>query len=135
MAYYIMVGEGVYPIAQIAETHRDHLPIKCWTFGEKITVDIPQPIVYDLVAEDEDEYDQIPNIHYLADFLPIPFMHSSVYEALLAAGVVNLQIYDALICDSSNGVEHKDFKAYNLVGVVAAADMNASTMMEASDSA
>lgn len=131
MAYFIMVGEGVYPIAPIKKCYRKHLEIDIWDDGVKLNIDVPEPIVYDL---DEDEYDQVPNVDCLADHLPVPFMHISLYEALLAAGVDNLQVYNAVIRDPIRGIEYKDFKAFNIVGMVSAADMDASTMMETSDS-
>lgn len=134
LAYYIMVGEGVYPIAPIKKCYREHLEVDWWTFGEKLHIEVPQPIVYDLEVLDEDDYDQVPNVKNLADHLCVPFMHNSLYEALLAAGVDNLQVYDAVIRDIARGIDHRDFKAYNVVGLVAAADMEESTMMGTSDS-
>lgn len=131
MAYFIMVGEGTYPIAPIKKCYRQHLEVDIWDDGVKLNIEVPEPIVYEL---DEDEYDESPNVRSLADHLPVPFMHNSVYEALLAAGVDNLQAYDALIRDPIRGIEYKDFKAFNIVGVVSAADMDASTMMGTSDS-
>lgn len=131
MAHFVMVGEGKYPIAAVKKTHREHLQWDDWLDGAYIDFDVPEPIVYDL---EEDEYDEIPNVPNLDDSLPIPFMHNSLYEALQAAGVDNLQVYRAVIRDLKRGIEYKDYKAFNIVGVVSAADMGASTMMGTSDS-
>lgn len=131
MAYYVMVGESVYPAASVAKTHREHLPRPTWINGQYIDFEVPQPIVYDLKI---DEYDTIPNVKVLGDAQPIPYIHNSLMEALLAAGVDNIQYYDAVIRDLKRNIDHTDFKAFNVVGLVSAADMSASTMMGTSNS-
>lgn len=132
MNYYIMVAEGDYPIAVIEKTHKEHLPKKKWMDGNKLDFEIGEPIIYDL-EDDEDEYDEVPNIEALGDHLPIPFICTDLHEALLAAGVDNLQVFDAVIRDLKRGIEHKNYKAFNVVGKVAAADMEASARMGVSD--
>lgn len=131
MAYYVMVGESVYPAASVAKTHREHLPRPTWINGQFIDFEVPQPIVYDLKI---DEYDTIPNVKVLGDASPVPYMHNSIMEALLAVGVDNIQYYDAVIRDLKRNIDHTDFKAFNVVGLVSAADMSASTMMGTSNS-
>lgn len=49
-----------------------------------------------------------------------PLMRNDVLEALTAAGVDNLDVYDAVI-KSETGVEISGYKAYNLLGLVRAA--------------
>lgn len=134
MAHYVMVGEGKYPIAAIKKCYRDHLEVNNWMSGELLSIDVPEPIVYDLEVEDDDEYDETPNIRILSKGLPIPFMHNNLYEALVASGIDNIQVYDAVIRDLQLGIEHKNYKAFNIVGVVSAADMTTSSMMGISDS-
>jgi hypothetical protein len=102
--------------------------------GQSLSMNVPEPIVYDLEDDTKYEYDQIPNIRTLSKGLPIPFMRDDLYEALVAAGVDNLQVYDAVIRDLQRGIDHKNYKAFNIVGVIAAADMDESTMMGTSDS-
>jgi hypothetical protein len=131
MAYYVMVGEGSYPVAAIEEIRREHLKRKSWLDGTYLDLDIPEPIIYEL---EEDEYDEVPNIRPLSKGLPIPFMHNTLYEALRAAGVDNLQVFDAVIIDKKRGIEYRDYKAFNIVGTVAAADLGGSTMMGTSES-
>jgi hypothetical protein len=128
MAHYVMVGEGTYPQAVIEHIHREHLENDLWIDGDIIDFDVPEPILYDLDPE------RLGNLEILYDAEPIPVMHISLLEALKAAGVDNLQTYDAVIRDLTNGIEYKDYKAFNVVGKVAAADMGGSTMMGTSDS-
>ena len=132
MAHYVMVNEGVHPVAAIKKCHRDHLDIDSWIDGGFLNISVPEPIEYDLKI---DEYDEAPNIRTLSKGLPIPFMRNDLYEALVEAGVDNLQVYNAVIHDLKRGVDHKNYKAFNIVGKVSAADMGASTMMGTSDSA
>ena len=131
MVHYVIDGEGVYPIADIEKIHRSHLEVDNWMSGTELRFDVPTPIIYEL---EEDEYDEPPNIPPFDDSLPIPYMHNDLYEAFLAAGVNNLQVYDAVIRDLKRGIEHNDYKAFNVVGVVSAANMDESEMMNISDS-
>jgi hypothetical protein len=133
MTYYVMVSKSIHPGAVIQKCYRDHLQNNNWMGGEYNDFDVPQPVVYEL-KDDRYEMEEPPNIRVMSDSLPVPVMHNSLCEALLAAGVDNIQYYDAVIRDLKRGIDHTDYKAFNIVGVVAAADMTASTMMGTSDS-
>ena len=63
-----------------------------------------------------------------------PIMRDDLVEALHAVGVDNLQLFPAVIKDPTKGTEYKNYKAFNIVGVVAAADMAKSVRLTASDS-
>lgn len=135
MTHYVMVGEGVYPIVPIKDYESDHLERDSWMNGDIINFKVPEPIRYELEGDVDNELDDsIPGPKILYDELPIPVMHISLLDALKFAGVTNLQTYDAVLRDSTNGIEYKDYKAFNVVGKVAAADMEESTMMSASNS-
>ena len=128
MPYYVMVGEGVYPVARIKKTHRDHLENDLWIDGNFITFNVPEPILYDLDPK------RPGNPKILYDAATIPVMHISLLDALTAVGVDNLQVYDAIIRDLDKGIEYKNYKAFNIVGKISAADMDKSIMMGTSDS-
>jgi hypothetical protein len=64
----------------------------------------------------------------------VPIMHDSVCTALKTAGVSNIQYFDAILRDPLSGTSRSDFKAFNVVGLVACADMNASQLMGTSSS-
>ena len=49
-------------------------------------------------------------------------MSDAFHEALLEAGVDNLEVYDAVIQSKDGSVVHKGYKAFNLVGLISAAD-------------
>lgn len=128
-----MVSKAIYPGASIRKSYRDHLQRDSWMSGKYNDFDVPQPIVYEL-EEDEYEMDEPANIRVMNEALPVPVMHNSLCEALLAAGVDNIQYYNAVIRDLKRGIDHKEYKAFNIVGLIAAADMSSSSMMGASDS-
>ena len=128
MSYYVMVGEGVYPVARIEDIHDEDLEDDLWMHGGIVTCEVPEPILYDL----DPRFPGNPKVLY--DAPSIPIMHVSLLDALIACGVDNLDTYDAVLRDLDKGIEYKDYKAFNVIGLVAAADMNKSTMMGTSDS-
>lgn len=56
----------------------------------------------------------------------LPLYREDFIAALKAAGVDNLDLYDAEITDPDNGQVHTNYKAVNIIGLVAAADMDKS---------
>lgn len=139
MAHYVMVGEGDYPAAYIEKIYDEDIQDDLWITGDIITFNVPTPILYDLKLTeifdpDTDSYiyEGTPKTFYDAE--PIPCMHTALLDALTAAGVDNLQTYDAVLRDLTHGIEYKDYKAFNVVGKIAAADMRQSVMMGTSDS-
>ena len=61
-------------------------------------------------------------------------MRDDLIQALIEVGVDNLQLFPALVADSAKKIEHTNYKAVNIVGVIACANMGASTLMGTSDS-
>jgi hypothetical protein len=55
-----------------------------------------------------------------------PLYRDDLVAALRACGVDNLDVYDARIIDPDNGQVHTNYKAVNILGLVAAADMGKS---------
>jgi len=130
VVHYVMVSEGVYPIAATKDCHSGQLKIENWLNGTYLDINVPGPILYDL---EEDEYDEVPNVRTLSKGMPIPYMRNDLYDALVAVGVDNLQVFDAVIRDLKRGLEYENYKSFNIVGKVSAADMDASSMMGTSD--
>jgi hypothetical protein len=126
MAYFVMRCDGVYPSAVIDKG--PNLGDPPWFHGGRLTEDFPLPLVYTLDPECPG------NLAAMYSGESYPIMRNDLIEALEAAGVDNLQLFPAVIRDPSNGVEHNNYKAFNIVGVVAAADMSKSVLMGTSDS-
>jgi uncharacterized protein DUF1629 len=55
--------------------------------------------------------------------VPIPVMSRRLMKILQDAGVSNVEYYDAVIKDLEGGTEHVTHVAYNIVGAIAAADL------------
>ncbi|MDL1888838.1 hypothetical protein FBQ96_04515 [Nitrospirales bacterium NOB] len=125
MAYYAMVCEGKHPIMPIARgpNFRGN-----WRDGQVITEAVPQPLIYTL----DPDYPGSPKAMYYGEAIPV--VREDVIEVIRQAGVDNIQYFDAVLRDPSTGKEYRNYKAYNIVGLVACADMQASELMGTSDS-
>ena len=124
-SYYVMVGEGEDPIMPIAKGPDLE---GNWRDGAVLTDPIPQPLVYTLDAE----YPGDPKPMYYEKAIPV--MRDDVAEVLARAGVDNIQYFDAILKDPGSGREYRNYKAYNIVGLVACADMKKSVLMGTSAS-
>ncbi len=125
MPYYVMVCEGVYPSAVI--DHGPRMDDAPWNLGVTIDQDFPVPMEYVLKSKPG-------NLKAMYEALKYPIMSDDLVAALRAAGVDNLQLFDAVVEDPNTGQRHSNYKAFNIVGVVAAADMGKSKLMGTSDS-
>ena len=123
MAHYVMVGEGQYPVAPIRVCPR--LPGGPWYRGYRLRIQVPTPLRYALEADRETP--GIMKALYAEESVPV--MRDDLVETLVAAGVDNLELFPAVITDPMTGEEHTNYKAFNVVGLVAAADLGASKMM------
>lgn len=94
--------------------------IRLWSSGIRHEKEVPVPI--------EIEYETFhgyegPPIDLLD--VGIPIMSEKLAEALLSFGVKNIDFYDAILTHKVTRATYK-FKAFNVIGLVAAADMNKS---------
>ena len=119
-----MDGEGVHPVAVIAATrNRQNFKKRRWIDGNKLDFEVTERVIYDL----DPRVPGTPKDLYQSQ--PIPAMSDRLVEALQAAGVDNLELFDAVLVDAANDKEYSNYKAFNIVGKVRAADMSASTRM------
>ena len=126
MPFFVMTCNGVYPSAAIGQG--PGLNDAPWFHGRPIADAIPQPLVYRLDPQ------RPGNIPEMMDDMSRPLMSDNLIAALRAVGVDNLQLFDAVIEDPTTGAKHTNYKAFNIIGVVAAADMDKSVLMGTSDS-
>lgn len=126
MAYFVMTCNGVYPSAAMADEPEEGGA--SWFHGRPITMSMPNPLIYRLDPQ------RPGNIREMMDDLSRPLMSDSLVAALSAVGVDNLQLFDAVIEDPATGATHTNYKAFNVIGVVDAADMSKSVCMGTSDS-
>lgn len=123
--YFVMVGEGKHPVMPIGRgpAFRGN-----WCDGRLITTPVPQPLVYTL----DPDFPGNPKAIYYEEGIPV--MRDDVVAALQRAGVDNLQLFNAVLRDPKSGTEYRDYKAFNIVGLVSCADMARSERMPTSDS-
>lgn len=125
MDYFVMVCEGAHPVMPIGSAPKIS---GSWRTGDFIAHSVPAPLVYTL----DTDYEGAPKAMYYEESVPV--MRDDVAAALADAGVDNIQYFPAILRNPKTGQEHRNYKAYNILGTVAAADMSASELMGTSDS-
>ncbi len=90
-----------------------------WNMGERITQELPCPIHIDLYTDEGDA--MVPMFH-----AGILLMEKKMVEALVGAGVDNLQLFTAILHDRENGIDYDHYYAVNIVGLVACVDFDQS---------
>src|SRR5712691_8445997 len=94
--------------------------IRLWRGGRKHTSDVPTPIEIDF--EPLRDYDGPPI--ELRDVC-IPIMSARLADTLVEAGVDSVDFYEAVLKNTKTGQRY-DYRAFNVVGNVAAADLERS---------
>lgn len=118
--YYVMERNGTIPGRWVDEY--PFLKGVRFTRGSPITVPVPQPLEIRLKPLDPDADDHGPEIpEYLQG--RIPLFRRDLVDAMVAAGVDNLELYDAVLVDPDDGARHDTHRAVNIIGTIAAADM------------
>jgi hypothetical protein len=90
-----------------------------WITGRRIDVPVPTPFEVDLDTSEGDAL--VPMFE-----MGVLMLTQEMIAALEGAGVDNLDTYDAIIHDRAQGIQHTGYKAVNIIGVVACADLGAS---------
>jgi hypothetical protein len=126
MPYFVMACNGEYPSAALAK--RPKLDSPPWFFGHKV----PNPPVETLVYQTDPKRSGNLKMMYAAEDFPV--MRDDLVEALRAVGVDNLETFPAVIRDVTTGIDHTNYKAFNIIGVAAVADMGKSVTMPHSES-
>jgi hypothetical protein len=87
-----------------------------WFGGRRFETAPVEPIVVTIRPKNEDG-------ELLPFFGTATLMSTPFYEALREAGVDNLDVYEAVIQSEDGSIVYKGYKAFNLIGVVRAADL------------
>lgn len=87
-----------------------------WRTGCRFAQPPPVPVLVDLSPE-------FPGVMVPMFDSGILLFSSRMLEAVAAAGVDNLDCYDAVIRETASGKTWSEYKAVNIVGVVACADL------------
>jgi hypothetical protein len=122
---YYVLDRGVQPGRWIGESPR---PVDGVSFrtGRVITRAVPDPLEFTLKPMNARSADHGPAMpSYLKARSPL--FRDDLVDAMRACGVDNLDVYEAIISDPDSGERRRDYKAINIIGLVAAADMARST--------
>lgn len=92
-----------------------------WLFGRRF-LRLPTTPVVATIQEGYEHAEQ------LAYFGTPPIMSSAFAAALGEAGVDNLDLYDAVLRSEDGRIVYEGYKAFNVVGLVAAADLGKSLL-------
>jgi hypothetical protein len=100
------------------------LPGVSWSSGAWITAEIPAPLEVTLepLGNDSDEGPALPA--WLKG--TIPLVRRDLVAALQRCGVDHLQLFDAVVIDPDDGSRHALYQAVNVLGLIAAADLDRS---------
>lgn len=122
--YYLLEGQNPdYPGRWMGKT--PYIEGINFRLGERFDQDVPQPLEFTLQPLDEHDPEsgaEMPVVFTKS----ILVLHDDLIKAMRAFGVDNIDTYDAVIHDPDNGESHTNYKAVNIVGLVAAADMEKS---------
>ena len=93
--------------------------VESWMGGSLITVPVPEPIQLELDPNEPGPLKEMYNLEMLV-------MSERLVSTLQTAGVDNLQVFRATIYDPNSGTRRNDYRVVNIVGRVAAADLDKS---------
>lgn len=97
-----------------------------WAFGRVFTTPVPRPLEgFVLKKLNPDAADHGPELPpYFMNTIPV--LRDDLLAAMRECGATNLDAYDAEILDPDSGKKITNYKAVNIIGLVAAADMQKS---------
>jgi hypothetical protein len=94
-----------------------------WFFGKRFVEPPEEPVVVKIRPENEDG-------ELLPMFGPATLMSDELYAAIASAGVDNLEVFKAEIRSKDGAIVHRGYKAFNIVGLVKAADIKDTVFSE-----
>ncbi|HEX9886357.1 MAG TPA: hypothetical protein VGA70_07700, partial [Longimicrobiales bacterium] len=110
--FYVMKCPGTLP-GTMLQSWPDH-PESPWMRGTPV-----EPLDGSAIFTLSESYPGNLKAWYEAS---IPLIRDDLREALEAAGVDNLQTFDAILVEPWSGAEHANYKAVNIVGIASAVD-------------
>jgi hypothetical protein len=112
--YYVLDAQN--PKRMLLYSLEDPSLDDSWVYGAPFTTPPETPITVGIIPG----YEQAELMPY---FGTPPVMSEKFYAALVGAGVDNLVAYEAVLASEDGKVRHQGFKAFNLIGLVKAADL------------
>jgi hypothetical protein len=93
-----------------------------WNRGAIITVSVPDPFPVTLKPLNPQSSDHSPHLPSLLEGTG-PLFRDDLVDAMRSYGVDNLQTFNVALQDPDNGQTYTNYKAVNVLGLIAAADM------------
>lgn len=93
---------------------------RSWIIGLPFEQPPPVPVPVSIEHGEEGLQPELTDV-------PLPLMSRRLAECLTAAGVSNIDFYPARVTEQASGRCHDGLLAFNLIGLVAAADLSRST--------
>lgn len=90
-----------------------------WMLGRPIEKEIPTPILIELDPEN-------PGLMMPMFYSGVLLFSDEMITVLHKLGITNFQCFDAILCDTVNNVDYTNYKLINIIGLVAAANLDMS---------
>lgn len=117
--YFIMASENPdrMLLSGMPEANPEDPFTDDWLFGARFSIELDEPVVA-----------TIQQRHIAGEVLPYfdaqPIVSNEFYQALLEAGVNNLDAYECILQSEDGKIQYKGFKAINIIGLIKAAGKN-----------
>jgi hypothetical protein len=99
--------------------YQDDDPLRSWTLGRRFTNSPRIPLLASLRMRKDSKLMEMWKA-------PLPIISTRFYKVLLSIGIDNIDVFPVELLDSKSGVTYKDYLAFNIIGVIAAADLSKS---------
>ncbi|CAN5421122.1 hypothetical protein BH11PSE9_BH11PSE9_04270 [soil metagenome] len=119
--YYMMIcqdPEKGYLATLDYDFSEDEDPMRDWMAGERFEIPPPEPVRAIIEPRTNTVLAEMWQV-------PLPIMSRRLHDALLSAGVSNLDVFPAKLEEKRGGKVHEDFVAFNIVGLISAAKAKA----------
>lgn len=117
--YYMLLCNAPSGNSPALVTYLPDRPGRAWMLGYRFDPAITEPVKATAKFRKRSVLTEL--IH-----VPVPLMTRRLYEVIYNAGVSNIDVYPAIITDEDSGKVYKEYVAFNIIGAVSAADLDAS---------
>lgn len=130
MYYLLDIQDATYPCRWIDDVpYIDGINFRR---GLKITGNVPQPLKFTLSPLDPHAMDNGPEMPAIFKE-SIPLFRDDVLETMSEFGISDIETYDVEVYDPDNNEIYTNYKAVNIIGLIAAADMKKSQVTAQGD--
>jgi hypothetical protein len=114
LSYYVLTSEN--PKRMLLSSLKKPGRRDSWLFGRRFAAAPETPVIAPIV----NGYETAEQLDY---FGTPPIMSDRFHQALQEAGVDNIDVYDAVLTSDDGKHRYQGYKAFNVIGLVKAADL------------